>query len=245
MPKEPSKQRVRTSQLAEKPTLRGSTVEFRPLTDVELQRLESALGKSVDRQYLQHWISVATRDVARLSFLPTPKELRIELMRLAREGRQWLRHAKEYSDTFSPRQRMELDQLLAAAEAFLEGLDFMAAQAAASIKAGHPRTHFGLLAFLDRMIGIAKRARVRPSTPMRAIPTKRPPPAFFRFVLEALAVASDIIASSPLPDSHKDAALSILRINSKEALIKILEELRGRIGDYQDAPYGLIEWPQK
>jgi hypothetical protein len=245
MAKEPSKQRARSSQLAEKPTLRGSTAEFRPLTDVELQRLESALGKSVDRQYLQHWISVAIRDVARLSFLPTPRQLRIDLIRLAREGRQWLRHAIEHSDTFSPRQRMELDQLLAAAEAFLEGLDFMAAQAAASTKAGRPRTHVGLLAFLDRMIGIAKRARVWPSTPMRAIPTKRPPPPFFRFILEALAVARDIIASSPLPHSHKAAALSILRINSNEALIKILEELRGRTGDYRDTPHGLVEWPQK
>jgi hypothetical protein len=136
-------------------------------------------------------------------------------------------------------------RLLAAAEPFLEGLDFMAAQAAASTKAGHPRTHFGLLAFLNRMIGIAKRARVRPSTPMRAIPTKRAPPPFFQFVLEALAVARDIIASSPLPDSHKAVALSTLRINSKEALIKILEELRGRTGDYRDTPRGLVEWPQR
>ena len=131
MPKKPSTQGDRSLQLNEKPTLRETTTAFRPLKE-ELERLERALQKSVDRQYLQHWVSVAIRDVVRLSLLPTPRELRLDLVRLAREGRQWLRHAKKLSDTFFPRQRIQLDRLLPAAETFLESLDFMAAQAAAS-----------------------------------------------------------------------------------------------------------------
>ncbi len=67
----------------------------------------------------------------------------------------------------------------------------------------------------------------------RAVPTKKPPPPFFQFVLEALAISRDVIRSSPFPPPQKAAALSILQINSKEALIKILEELRGRVGDYE------------
>jgi hypothetical protein len=164
---------------------------------------------------------------------------------MAREGRQWLRHVDKCSDILFPAQRTALDELLPAAEAFLESIDVMAARAAASSKPGRPSTHFGLLAFLDRMIGIAKRAKVLPSTPMRAIPTKRAPPPFFQFVCEALAISMDVIGSSPLPDSKKAAALSILRVKSKEALIKILEELRGRTSDYRDSPHGLVERQSK
>jgi hypothetical protein len=72
----------------------------------------------------------------------------------------------------------------------------------------------GLRAFLDRMIGVAKKAKVLPSTPMRAIPTKKPPPPFFQFVLEALAISRDVIRSSPLPPHQKAAALSILQIKA-------------------------------
>jgi hypothetical protein len=58
--------------------------DIRPLSEAELQRLESALGKPVDRQYLTHWVSQATRDVARLSILPPPQQLNIDLRRLLR-----------------------------------------------------------------------------------------------------------------------------------------------------------------
>ena len=215
--------------LSDKQTDPEAKIEIRPLAEDELQRLERALGKSVDRQYLAYWVSEAIRDVVKLSMLPTAHQLRTDLTRMARDGRQWLRHVDEYYDTFSPRQRAELDQLRTAADAFLESVDFMAAQAAASIKAGRPRTHFGLLAFLDRMVGIAKRTKVLPSTPMRAIPTKKSPPAFFQFVDEALAISRDVIGSLPLSPGQEFAALSILDTGSNEALIKILEELRGRV----------------
>jgi hypothetical protein len=118
--------------------------------------LERALGKPVDRQYLAYWVSEAIRDVVKLSMLPTARQLRTDLTRMARDGRQWLRHVSDYYELFSPRQRAELDQLLLGADVFLANVDFMAAQAAEMINAGRPRTHFGLLAFLDRMIGIAK-----------------------------------------------------------------------------------------
>jgi hypothetical protein len=215
--------------------------DIRPLSEAELQRLESALGKPVERQYLAYWISEATRDVARLSILPTPQQLNIDLRRMARDGRRWLREAAEYSAIFSPAQRGALDRLVEAGTPFFDGIDALAAQAAASTKAGRPRTHFALQAFLDRMIGIAKKAKVLPSTPMRAILTKKPPPPFFQFVLEALAISRDVIRSSPLPPHQKAAALSILQIKSNEALIKILEEMRGRVGDYEVTPHGLVE----
>jgi hypothetical protein len=118
MAKQADKQKVRSSHPSDKFTLPKSKADVRPLTETELQRLESALGKSVDRQYLAHWVSEAIRDVTRLSILPSAPELRTDLMRMAREGRQWLRHATEYSDTFLPRQRSALDLLLPAAEAF-------------------------------------------------------------------------------------------------------------------------------
>lgn len=230
-----------TSQASHDFGLPKSKHDIRPLLEAELRRLENALGKPVERQFLAHWVSEATRDVARLSVLPTPRQLNTDLRRMARDGRQWLREAAEYSAIFSAMQRGALDRLVGAATPFLDGIDVLAAQAAAASKAGRPRTPFGLRAFLDRMIGITKLAKVLPSTPMRAIPTKKAPPPFFQFVLEALAISSDVIRSSPLPPHQKAAALSILQIKSNEALIKILEELRGRVGDYEVTPHGLVE----
>jgi hypothetical protein len=230
-----------SSSASDQLSLRTSKPDIRPLSEAELQKLEGALGSPVERQYLAYWVSQATRDVARLSVLPTPQQLNIDLRRMARDGRRWLRETSEYSAIFSPAQRAALERLVEAGTPFFDGIDALVALAAASTKAGRPRTHFALQAFLDRIIGIAKKAKVLPSTPMRAIPTKKPPPPFFQFVLEALAVARDVIRSSPLPPHQRAAALSILQIKSKEALIKILEELRGRVGDYEVTAHGLIE----
>jgi hypothetical protein len=239
--KQPNSEKGRSSLASDQFVPPKSEPDIRPLSEAELKRLESALGKPVERQFLAHWVSEATRDVARLSVLPTPQQLNIDLGRMARDGRGWLRQAAKYSAIFSPAQRSALDHLVRVATRFFDSIDVLAAQAATSTKAGRPRTPFGLLAFLDRMIGIAKKAKVPPSTPMRAIPTKKPPPPFFQFVLEALAISRDVIRSSPFSPSQKAAALSILEINSKEALIKILEELRGRVGDYEVTPHGLVE----
>ena len=110
-------------------------IEIRPLAEVELESLERALGKPVDRQYLAYWVSEAIRDVVKLSMLPTARQLRTDLTRIPRDGRQWLRHVSDYYELFSPRQRAELDQLLLGADVFLASVDFMAAQAAEMIKA--------------------------------------------------------------------------------------------------------------
>jgi hypothetical protein len=239
--KQADSEKNRSSAASDRCFLAKSRPDIRPLSEAELQRLESALGKPVDRQYLTHWVSEATRDVARLSILPTPQQLNIDLRRMARDGRRWLREASEYSTIFNAAQRGALDRLVEAANPFFDSIDALAAQAAAATKAGRPRTPFGLTAFLDRMIGIAKQAKVLPSTPMRAIPTKKAPPPFFQFVLEALAISRVVIRTSPLPPHQKTAALSILQIKSNEALIKILEALRGRVSDYEVTPHGLIE----
>ena len=215
---------------------------LRPLTDLEMQDLERALGKPVDREHLVHWISRSIGDVVRLSTRPTAKERRNELMQLAREGRRWLEHINGSFGASFLRQSAHLDELTTSVAQFCDSIDSLGEHLRATMKAGRPRAAFALDAFLDRMIGIAKLAKVLPSTPTRALRTKRAPPAFFNFVVEALAISRGVIKSSPLTDSQKAAALSILRIQSKEALGKILERLRGRIADYRNSPHGLIEW---
>jgi hypothetical protein len=58
-----------------------------------------------------------------------------------------------------------------------------------------------LEAFLDPLIGIAKRAKVLPGTPSRALLAaihSSPGPPFFGFVTKALDIAMDVIRSSPL-----------------------------------------------
>src|SRR6202035_4764 len=87
------------------------------------------------------------RDIARLSILPTPQQLNIDLRRMARDGRRWLREASEYSAIFSPAQRGALDRLVEAADPFFDNIDVLAAQAAAASKAGRPRYAFRVTGF--------------------------------------------------------------------------------------------------
>jgi len=63
--------------------------------------------------------------------------------------------------------------------------------------------------------------------------------------METLAIARDVIGTSTLPAGQKRAALSIFRVQSKQALIKFVEKKRGRIQGYRDGPHGLVEWQQK
>ena len=93
--------------------------------------MESALGKPIERQYLVYWVSEAMRDVARLSVMPTPQQLNIDLRRMVRDGRRWFREVTEYSAMFSPAQRRALDRLLVDATPFFDGIDVLAAEAAA------------------------------------------------------------------------------------------------------------------
>jgi hypothetical protein len=102
-----------------------------------------------------------------------------------------------------------------------------------------------LEALLDRLIGIAKRAKVLPSTPSRALLGPLDPgpvPPFYDFVSEALDIAMEVIRSSPLPHDQMDAALATLSKVTDPSLVKALERLRGRIGDYREGTIGLLEW---
>jgi hypothetical protein len=174
------------------------------LTETEIDMLANALGRPAERETLAYWVGQAINGVARFSTLPSPRQVRMDLIRMARDGRQWLRHADSCTDLFSVRMRREFEALAQASDAFFQSVDVMASDLAVSAKAGRPRTHFAFVGFLEKMIGIAKRAKVRPSTPMRALSTKKPAPAFFQFVVAALSVANDVIASSPLPRARRE-----------------------------------------
>jgi len=219
---------------------------IRPLTEHEIERLEKAIGQSVDRDHLVYWVSEAIRDVVRLSDLPSAREYRDALLQIAREGRRWLRRIKEFPDaSFLPGRRIELDKVTSMVARICDSADSFAERLGTSIKRGHPRTPFALEAYLDRMIGIAKRAKVLPSTPGRALRSQtapRLPPNFFKFVVEALAISRDVIKASPLPESKKKAAVLILRVQSEHALSKIIEGLRGQIASYGEGTHGLVEW---
>jgi hypothetical protein len=170
--------------------------------------------------------------------------VRDDVLKVARAGRQWLRTIETCSGKDLLRDHAELDQLSVLVGRFCDEADAIATQLDAAVGSGHPRTPFALEAFLDRMIGIAKKAKVFPSTPGRAPRSHtapRSPPAFFQFVIEALAVATAVVNSSPLSVEQKTAAAMILRRQSDEALSKLLERLRGRIGDYRQGSHGLVE----
>jgi hypothetical protein len=53
-----------------------------------------------------------------------------------------------------------------------------------------------------------------------------------------------MVLSSSLTKGQREAALSIFTVEGYEALVKQIELVRGRIGEYRDSPHGLLEWPQ-
>jgi hypothetical protein len=214
----------------------------RPLTDDEIERLERRLGRPVDRDFLVHWVSQAIRDVVRFSRLPTAREHRDSLLRIIEEGRQWIQHVEACPGiSFLG---SELDELKRVVARFSDQANLLAKQF--GVKRGHPRTPVALEGFIDRMIGIAKAAKVYPSSESRALRSQtapRPPPDFFWFTAEALEIAQDVVKSSPLAEDRKQAALSMLDVPSRGTLSKLIERLRGKISDYRDGEYGLVTWP--
>jgi hypothetical protein len=224
-------------------TQNSKTVELRPLTEPEIVSLEQALGKPIDRKYLVDRVSRSIRDVVRLSALPTPREYRDGLVQMVEEGRRWLQLIEQCPDTTLFSHAAELAKLKTTVARFCDKVDSTAKRISANIKPGHPNTPFALKALADNMLGIAKRAKVVPSTPNRTMLTFgqwRDAP-FFHFVGRAIAIGEDVIRSSPLTETQKKAALAILAIQSPTALIKFLEKIRGRTSDYHDSPYGLVE----
>jgi hypothetical protein len=235
----------------------GTTAKLaiRQLTKEEIETLEGALGQYIDRKYLVHWMSHSIGALVQFSSLPSARELRDDLHRIAREGRQWIRHVAAYPNIFPPAGRMQRDALITAGEAFCAGIDYLVAQATPSIKAGRRKTHPAFQAFLDNMIGIAKKARIRPSTPQRTRPppkkkrikghlvksaARQPPPPFFQFVQEALTISLEVINTSSLSKAQKAEAVSILP-KTEEALIKAIENKRGGARAYKAGAFGLIE----
>jgi hypothetical protein len=214
----------------------------RALLESEIKELECALGKPIDRSYLVYWVTRAIGDCVRLSTPPSPREARHELLKIAVEGRQWISRVRGFSAPFL---LGDLNELTAIATLFCERADSAAERLKPLIKAGRPRIAFPLVGFLQNMIGIAKRAKVLPSTPGRAArktADRANHTSFLAFVQTTLAISRGVIKSSPLSDQEKKAALATLHLQSEEALIKILEDLRGRIGDYRETYRGLVEW---
>jgi hypothetical protein len=217
---------------------------IRPLTEAEIELLERSLGRPVDRSSLVHWVSQSIRDVVQLRDLPTARECRDALLVVVREGREWVHDINHCPCASLIGQKAELDELTKEVARVCDRAERVAKELRATIKPGRHRAPFALEAFLDRMIGIAKMAKVLLSTPGRAQRSQtapRRPPAFFNFVKTALAIARDVIRSSPLPHG-KEEALAVLRPQSDEALGKLLERLRGRTGNYRESERGLVEW---
>jgi hypothetical protein len=214
------------------------------LTETEIVQLEAALGKPVERAYLVHWISAAICDVVRLSAAPTPREYRDELAEIAHRGRNWIQTMESSRSRSLLPNGPDVEAFIGSVTTFCEAIESVVTRLDSSIRRGKPRTPFALEAFLDRLIGIAKRAKVLPSTPGRASRSEtapRLPPPFYNFVTESLEIAIEVIKSSPLPDTEAQAALVILASVTDGSLGKILERLRGRIGDYQESAHGLTE----
>jgi hypothetical protein len=63
---------------------------LRSMTEEEADRLASALDKPVDREHLEHWVTTAIPDAVKLSNLPSPRQARGGLKKLASEGRRWV-----------------------------------------------------------------------------------------------------------------------------------------------------------
>jgi hypothetical protein len=222
----------------------SSDIHIRPLTEEEIEQLEDALGQPIDRKYLVHWVSEAIRDVVRMPILPTARETRNGLLHVIREGHRWIHSIDNCPGVLLFVRKDELDELKANIKRFAGELEAAAKRFAQKVKAGHPQTPFALEAFLNKMIGIAKKAKVPPSTPghgLRSHTTPQPEPDFFNFVCEAFEIAREVIRSSQLSLERREAALAVLRIKSNAALIKVLVRLRGKIGDYREGEHGLVE----
>ena len=217
---------------------------IRHLTDAEIDSLEQVLGAPVDRQKLANWLSHSIEYAVRSASQPTPRQVRDSLFRFEREGRQWLRAMDESSIAPLLTARANLRQLKNSATSYCDRLDSLARQVAALVR-GRPRTPAALELFVDNMIGIAKQAKVRPSTPSRSTKRKRDySPPFFAFLTKTLRIARQMIRSSSLPEKSKRAALANLPFRSTDALGKLVVKRRGRIASYRlsSDKRALVEW---
>lgn len=233
---------------------------LRSLTKQELGELTTALEKPVDPKHFEHQVATAISNVVRLSRLPSPAQARNRLKRVASVGRKWIDQVDS-----DPIKTLLTGRALQEGRVFLAALaehttknrqlkvtvaricqlaDSAAVAIGRFVKRGGQRpTPPALINFLENMIGIAKSNSIRPSTPQRAMDSRKPP-AFFVFVKKALSTAKDVIRSSDIPDAQKRRALQSLRYARPDALIRIIERIRGLIRDYRESAYGLVEHRQ-
>ena len=223
----------------------SNTNEIRPLADDEIARLEEALGQPIERTYLSHWVSRAIEAFLLIMTVPPLSDRRDDLKEMAEQGRKWIETVEQSRSARLLPALVDVEHVIGTVRTFCAVVGSLAHQMDQGVGPGHPRTNLALEAFLDRLIGIAKGAKVLPSTPSRALlgagDSPRGPP-FFGFVTEALDIAMDVIRSSPLPQDQIDAALAALSNVTDQSLVKTLEGLRGRMGDYRERAAGLVEW---
>jgi hypothetical protein len=220
--------------------------KIRPLTKAEVESLKQALGKPIDGELLVRRLSRIIREVVYLAVQPKPPDHRPQLRRLARQGRLWLREIAESPTQTVLRANTNFEQLKGEVTRFCDQVDAMRRQYGAGKKAGPPRRRLLLQVFIGELIGIAKLAGVRPSTPGRATLPEKPAPPFYRFVTAAVAIAEDVVLSSSLTDRQRKAAQSVFTVPGDEALVKQIEIVRGRVGDYvpSEHGHGLVERPK-
>ena len=228
-----------------------------PITKDELDQLETALEKPVDRDHLAHWVLTAISNAVKRSNLSSPARARERLREFAKAGRKWIdkidsdpirslliqRALQEGGGLQSAvaEHRTKVEELKATMAGICEQADSAAAELGRFIRKGGQRsTPPALTAFIETMIGIAKWNGIRPSTPQRDMDSQKPP-AFFVFVKEALSIATDLIKSSEIPTAQKRPTVQSLRYVSDHALIRIIERKRGLIGNYREGARGLVE----
>jgi hypothetical protein len=208
---------------------------IRRLTADEIDRLQRALGKPVDPEYLGHWMFIAVTGVVKLSGKPSLRERRDVLLQIARATSRWLEvTARAAPSLATPNNFNALRERM---KDFDEWITGGLEQIRPYVKRGHPQSSPGMLAFVRTVIGIAKRVQVFPSTPSRVLqmPTHGHfPPGFYTFLSAALTVAKNIIDTSGLTEKEKRDANAALRLASKEALVKIVEKERVAVWNYDD-----------
>ncbi len=217
--------------------------DIRPMTDAEVERLEQALGKPMDRQLVRQRLSLTIRQLVHLSLQPKAPDHRPELQRLARNGRVWLREIAENPMQPVFRGNTNFEQLKVEVTEFCDRVDLgIRRRSCCRQEDGPPRRRLLLQFFIGELIGIAKRAGVYPSSPACEILPKRPPP-FYQFVRTTLSIAKDMVQSSSLTERQKAAAQAIFVVDAETALIKQIEIVRSRISDYvpSEAGQGLVE----
>jgi hypothetical protein len=124
----------------------------RQLTEEEISRLERALGRPVDRDYLVYWISTGIRELVKRSTpVVSPREYRDELEEIVQQGRRWIETVRQSRST--PLLPLDVEQLISSVATFSDAVESLAKQSDNSVRPGRPQTNLALEAFLDRLIG--------------------------------------------------------------------------------------------